>query len=98
MIEYLYNAIRALPGNDIVISAEVTNNADKLITEGCSLVFHDKDRDTMIAKIDGVYDEESEEWTFTIPAELTKGLSGRYWYCIQHEGNSLCFREPIYLI
>ena len=97
MIEYLYDAIRAHAGNDLVISAEITDVLNEPIVEKCVLWLHDKDKETMIAEIKGQYSEE-EGWTFTIPAELTEGLEGRYWYCIRHEGTSLCFKQPIYLV
>ena len=96
MIEYLYNAIRAHAGNDIVIAANITDEGGNDIATGCTLVLHDKDRKTMIAKVDGSYSEG--EWTFLIPAAITKGLNGRYWYCFQQDGNALCFKEPIYLV
>lgn len=95
MIEYLYNAIRAAAGNDLAITAEITDDNGVTIESGCKLVFHDKDRDTMLAEIAGNYVDG--EWMFIIPAELTKGLSGRYWYCIRCNESSLCFKEPIYL-
>lgn len=98
MIEYLYNGIRAHKGNDLTISAVVTNEKEEVITEGVSLVLHDKDRETMLYSVDGIYDEETKEITFVIPKAITEGLSGRYWYCIMHEGNALCFKEPIYLV
>ena len=97
MIEYLYDAIRAAAGNDLVISADITDEFDQPVTENCVLWLHDTDRETMIAEIKGNYSEE-EGWTFTIPAEITKGLKGRYWYCVRHEGTSLCFKQPIYLV
>lgn len=98
MIEYLYNGIRAHAGNDLTISAVVTNDAGEAVIEGVSLTLHDKDRDTMLYVANGTYSEESKELSFVIPKEITKGKSGRYWYCIQHEGNALCFKEPIYLV
>ena len=96
MIEYIYIGIRAHAGNDLTISAIVTNEAGEEITENITLVLHDKDRETMIYSVVGTYSEEAKEMTFVIPREITKGKSGRYWYCIQHEGNALCFKEPIY--
>ena len=96
MIEYLYTAIRAHAGNDIIIAADITDDNGADITEGCTLVLHDKDKNTMIAEIDGSYSDG--EWTFFIPAAITKGLDGRYWYCIRNNGNALCFKEPIYLV
>lgn len=95
MVEYLYNAIRATAGNDLTVAAIITDDAGEAITEGCSLMFHDKDKE-LIAVLQGTY--ANDEWLFLIPAELTKGLNGRYWYCIEHNGNSLCPKEPMYLI
>ena len=96
MIEYLYNAIRAAAGNDIAITALITDDSGVDITEGCSLMLHDKDRETMIAQFYGDY--VNGEWLFIIPAEITRGLNGRYWYCIKHNNSNLCFIEPIYLV
>ena len=98
MIEYLYNAIRAHAGNDIVLSAIITDDEGNNITGKVTLALHDKDRKTMIAKFDGTFSEETGEWTFLIQKEHTEGLNGRYWYCIMYEGNALCFKEPIYLV
>ena len=98
MIEYLYNGIRAHAGNNLTISAIVTNEAGEEITSGVSLTFHDKDKETMLYVAEGTYSETAKEITFVIPKEITQGKSGRYWYCIQHEGNALCFKEPIYLV
>lgn len=95
MIEYLYNAIRATAGNDITIAAELTNTSGEAIAEGCHLMLFDPEK-KLIATIDGVCNEA--EWSFTIPAELTKGLNGRYWYCICHYNTNLCFKQPIYLV
>lgn len=96
MIEYLYDAIRAHAGNDITISAIVTDDEGKDITENVSLVLHDKDRKTMLAEFQGTFTEG--EWLFLIPAEHTKGLNGRYWYCVTHKGSALCFKQPVYLV
>jgi hypothetical protein len=96
MIEYLHDAIRATAGNNIAVTAVITDDNDEAITENCFLMLHDKDRKTIITEIRGNY--ENDEWTFIIPADKTKGLKGRYWYCIRHVNNSLCFKQPIYLV
>lgn len=95
MVEYLYNAIRASAGSDAVIGAHIRNTSGECIKENCSLMLHD-DND-MLGTFEGALDG-SECWTFTIPAEITKDLKGRYWYCICHQGVNLCFKEPIYFI
>lgn len=94
MIEYLYDAIRASAGQDITVAAKITDDEGNLITSGCDLMLHnDKE---MIARIDGAFD--GEVWNFTVPAEITQGLEGRYWYCICHNNSNICFKEPLYLI
>ena len=95
MIEYLYNAIRALAGQDITITAIVANEQGEPITEGCHIMLFNPDRE-LLATIDGTYKQDGE-WDFTIPADTTEGLYGRYWYCICQHDKSLCFKEPIYL-
>lgn len=94
MIEYLYDAIRATAGLDIVIAANITDDEGVPITEGCSLMLSDDNK--AITIINGVYD--GELWSFTIPASDTVGLSGRYWYCIYYNDSALCFKKPIYLM
>ena len=93
MIEYLYDAIRASAGQPIIITADIQNNGAPL-TEGCGLILYSDSE--MLCRVEGVYD--SEMWSFTIPAEITEGLKGRYWYCICYDNTSLSFKEPIYLM
>ena len=94
MIEYLYDAIRATASLDIAITANITDDEGNVITEGCSLMLSDDNK--VIAMIEGAFD--GELWEFNIPASTTSGLSGRYWYCIHHHDNTLCFKKPIYLM
>lgn len=96
MIEYIYDAIKAVAGQDIDITAIITNEQNEPITSGCCLMFHANGED--MYKAEGVFQSEIGSWVFTIPAEITKGMSGRYEYCIQHNGENLCFRQPFYLI
>lgn len=100
MIEYLYNAIRATAGQDVIVTAYITDEDERVITEGCHIMLYDKDRKTLLHTVDGVYHNENGyfEWIFTIPGELTKELDGRYWYCICYHDKNLCFREPIYFV
>jgi hypothetical protein len=97
MIEYLFDAIRATTGQDIHIAAEITDDNGIVLTEGCYINLFSPDKE-YIASFDGEYNEENGEWIFTIPAEATEGLVGRYFYCIAYNGQSLCFRAPLYLV
>lgn len=97
MIEYLYDAIRATTGQDILIAAEITDDNGIVLTEGCYINLFSPEKE-LIASFDGEYNEENGEWIFTIPAEQTEGLVGRYFYCIAYNGQSLCFRQPLYLV
>lgn len=94
MIEYIYDAIKAVAGQDISISAVITNAEGVAIEEKCSFMLHSDDSHVIMTP--GDYLGEGL-WQFNIPAEATSGLQGRYWYCIQHEGDNLCFKQPIYL-
>ena len=96
MVEYLYNAIRATAGQEITIAANVTDESGVTIDNGCCLMFHG-DNDKTVS-VNGEYVETLDLWTFTIEPEITEGLKGRYWYCIQRNGANLCFKEPIYLV
>lgn len=98
MIEYLYDAIKAVAGQEIVVNAFITDDEEQVITEGCYLAIHGLDGVEMITKVEGVYLPENLMWEFTVPAEATLGLGGRYWYCIQHNESNLCFKQPMYLI
>lgn len=93
MVEYIFNTIRATAGEEITISADITDNSGEAITENCSFLLFD-DEEVLYTAL-GFLDEY---WSFTIPAEVTEGKNGRYWYCINHGDVSLCFKEPIYLL
>lgn len=94
MIEYLHDAIRATAGEEICICAEITDNKGTAITENCHIMLYDSL--SLLVTVMGVYD--GEVWYFDIPADITAGLKGRYWYCICADNTSLCFKQPIYLI
>ena len=95
MVEYLLNAIRATAGEDITVIASIAEDGES-IAAGCGFMLHIAEDNVVI--VDGTYDVEEGLWYFTIPAEKTKGLKGRYAYCIQKDGKSLCFQEPFYLM
>lgn len=97
MVEYLYDAIRAVAGQEIQIEAYITDENENFITEGCKFVLHDKDGTQLLLTKDGRYDTEYMNWVFELAPEETEGLSGRYMYCIQHNDSNLCFKQPIYL-
>ena len=94
MIEYLYDCIRASAGQEILISAKLTNDDGSLITENCFLNLYDTNGDHFYKTAGTV---ANGLWIFSVPADVTEGFKGRYWYCIGHNGSSLCFKEPIYL-
>ena len=94
MIEYLYDAIRASAGTDITVSAKVTDDDGNPITEGCMFMLHTDEM--LLVSVEGEYVEDT--WFFTIPKEVTKGLHGRYRYCICTENDELCFKQPIYFV
>ncbi len=93
MIEYLYDVIRATSGQDIVVNAVITTDDGDNYEEGCGLRLYDDEK--MLFRVAGTFD--GEQWSFRIPAENTEGLVGRYWYCICHNNNNLCFKTPFYL-
>ena len=98
MVEYLYDAIRAVAGQDIKINAYATDDAGKLITEDCALILHDPKGEQVLAMAPGYFLPEYQMWEFTLAAEATNGLKGRFWYCIMHENSNLCFKQPMYLL
>ena len=94
MVEYLYNCLRAEAGEDIAITAAITDDKGVVISKNCTLtLLSDTDE---IVTIDGNYIDN--EWLFIVEAKHTEGLKGRYWYSIKYQGNSLSFKEPIYLV
>ena len=94
MVELLYDAIKCIAGEDINIAAEITDAMENIISSECSIVFIYKYFST-IGEYDGVYSDGA--WTFTIPAEVTKGMEGRYWYRIKFKDESLSCAAPIYM-
>lgn len=98
MVEYLYNGIRTTSGSTAKIQAVITEDNGNFITNDCKFVLHDKDGGEMIKEVEGTYDENTNEWSFVISAEITKELKGRFWYCIKHTGANICFKQPIYFV
>lgn len=98
MVEYLYDTIRAVSGQEIKINAYITDENENIISEGCYFVLHDGTGNEMLLRKNGNYVSESLCWEFLLAPEETKGLNGKYFYCIQHEDSNLCFKQPIYLL
>lgn len=95
MIEYLYDAIRAVAGQEFEVNLVATKEDGTFLEEGCCFMLHVGDR---MIETPGNYDAVSGVWSFIIPASATAGMNGRYEYCIMHEGKNLCFKQPIYLV
>lgn len=93
MIEYIHNAVMTSAGEEITITAKVINELGEVI-DGCHLSLFDNN-DATIVSTTGITTDDITQ--FTVPAEATKGLKGRYWYCIcGHDNTSYCFKQPIY--
>ena len=92
MVEYLYDAIKASRGADAVIMAKVSDGGVP-ITEGVRLGIYDE---ALIVEVAGVYMDNA--WVFEVPAEVTKKLSGRYFYDIFTDETTYSFKQPIYFI
>lgn len=93
MVEYLFDAIKAVAGETFTVTAEITDELQEPIKEQCSLVIYDAEENE-ISTIKGIL--EDNVWNFTIPSTLTSGFSGRYWYCIKCGIESLSFKQPLY--
>lgn len=94
MIEYLYDAIRATAGEDITISAKLTEDDGTPIENVCRVRLYD-DKEMIYYAPGNLIDNI---WYFTIPGEITEGLSGRYWYAICQDGLTISFKQPLYLV
>ena len=95
MIEYLHSAIRATAGEDICICAKITDDEGAAIDNAhCHVMLYDDL--SLLATVDGACVDGA--WEYIIPADVTRGLHGRFWYCICVDNTSLCFKQPIYLI
>ena len=95
MIEYLYDTIRATAGDAARITANITDAAGNYVENVCNLMLHNDDE--MLGMVKGEY-MGNGDWYFEIPASLTTGLQGRYWYCVCQGEEKLCFKTPIYFI
>lgn len=96
MIEYLYDTIRATAGDNVELAAKIQTASGEPVTDNCHIMLFDKD-DNLLGTYHGDYIGGSKEyWQFTIPAEITAGKIGRYWYRICTPEASLCFKQPIY--
>lgn len=91
-IEYLYDAIRATTGEEVTISAVITDDDGAVITDSCYMTLYEGVHE--LTKVYGAFD--GEQWSFTIPTYVTVGLHGRYFYAIGRNFNDISFKTPIY--
>lgn len=98
MIEYLYNAIVASAGTNIEIVAKITDANGAPILSNCNLTIYDENG-AILGVCEGDIVDTNGYWRFFIPAEVTETREkGRYYYCISEGNNTLCFKEPLYLV
>lgn len=97
MIEYLYDAIRADAGQELVVSATITTDDSQPLTSGCSFcLYNDKGE---VQEVQGSFNTNTSEWNFVVPERVMQELpTGRYWYCIKFNNQSLSFKQPLYLV
>lgn len=95
MVEYLHDLIRASAGEDIDILVKAADAYGDPIA-GCAFSVFDDTR--KLFTITGI-PVDDYVWQFRIPADATRGLHGKFKYCIcDHEESSLCFKEAIHFI
>lgn len=95
MVEYNLNAIRATAGEEICICAKISDAYGDAIAVCSFHLYNDKEQIYVVKGIEAA----DKIWEFHIPAEITAGLQGRYWYSVCDENHqSLGFKEPIYLV
>lgn len=76
---------------------EVRDPEGNLVTEGCGITISCDDEGE-VCRIEGTYSESEQLWKFVIPGELTKGHTGRHWYCVCKQDGTLNFKTPVYLV
>lgn len=95
-IEYLYDVIRAVSGEDALITALITENDE--VAEAAGFHLYDQDL-TELFYVPGQLDEQGLYYEFPISGEVTKYMKGRYLYNIcDGSGGSRCFYQPIYFV
>lgn len=95
MVEYIYDVIRIMAGQDAEITAIIKDEYGDYIIDNCFFILHDKDG-SVITKVAGV--NENNIFHFILPSEVTLGMKGKYWYSISDKDGNLCFLKPIYLM
>lgn len=95
MVEYIFDVIKASAGEDIVITARITDEGNDSIY-GTNFYLLDDEGKVVYTAV-GSYVEE-DIWTFEIPSTITQGLSGRFWYYVTGDNRGLNFKTPIYLV
>lgn len=96
MIEYLYDAVRTSDGEDMTITAKITENDGTVITDGCALRIFDEGG-ALIEEVGGTYYTDAEKWEFKFELPYNSARN-RYFYTISHNGIDLAFKAPIYLV
>lgn len=85
---------QASSGQDITILADITDAEGAKIARECFIELWQGNN--AIYKANGAYN--GEIWAFTIPADVTIDLHGRFFYAISNNEHNLCEIKPIYII
>ena len=98
MVDYLYDVIKAVAGEELQIAAVITDENGADVSEGCVLVLAFGQHAEPHAQFDGTFTASNKGgfWSFVVPAAATKG-ERKLWYKVMKDGESLSFYRPLYL-
>ena len=95
MVDYIFDVIKAAKGEDINITAKITDDENQNIQEAKFVLLSEDNSSIYVAS--GLFIGE-DLWAFQIPVDITKDLNGRYWYYVTGDNKALNFKTPIYLV
>ena len=97
MIEYIDSIIRITGGADALIGAKIKNEAGELLTDIMSHLMLYHPQDELVATIHGAVAEDGVH-EYLVPAELTEGVTEKWWYCVCVGDEPICFKQPFYIV
>ena len=95
-VEYIDSIIKITGGANALIGAEIVDTSGNRVTDVRSHLMLYHPQDELVATVHGtVADDGIHE--YLVPAELTKGVVAKWWYCICINNEPLCFKQPFYI-
>ena len=95
-VEYIDSIIKVSGGANALIGANIVDTSGNQVSEKSHLMLF-YPQDELQATVNGTIADDGVH-EYLVPASLTEGVKGKWWYCVCVNNEPICFKQPFYIV